>query len=75
MYPGLQQDEGLGMGRGFINPWRVCAARVTVYLVCVCYSTSFFFQYKTKITQHLIFHAIIRATNDTFSATDEGRKL
>ena len=38
-----------------INPRRACAARVTVLGLCVCVS----------VTQHLTFHAIIRATNDT----------
>ena len=37
----------------FINPLRV--ARVTVLGLCVCVS----------VTQHLNFHAIIRATKDT----------
>ena len=38
-----------------INPRRACAARVTVLGLCVCVS----------VTQHLTFHVIIRATNDT----------
>ena len=51
---------------GFINPRRACTARVTVLALCVCVS----------VTQHLTFHEIIRATNDTtFSAADEGRNF
>ena len=48
-------------GHAFINPRHACAARAKVLglrvclHVCVCVS----------VTQHLTFHAIIRATNDT----------
>ena len=42
---------------GIINPRRVCAAKVTVFGLCVSVCVS--------VTQHLTFHAIIRATNDT----------
>ena len=38
-----------------VNPRRACAARVTVLGLCVCVS----------VTQHLTFHAIIYAINDT----------
>ena len=51
-----------------INPRRTCAARVTVLGLCVCVCVS--------VTQHLTFHVIICATNDTItSAADEGRKF
>ena len=49
-----------------VNPRHTCAARVTVLGLCVCVS----------VTQHLTFHVIIRATNNTtFLAADEGRKF
>ena len=43
----------------FINPRRACAARVTVLGLCVCVCVC------VSVTQHLTFHVIIRATNDT----------
>ena len=44
------------------------AQRGLRYLVCVSVCVS--------VTQHLTFHVIIRATNDTtFLAADEGRKF
>ena len=41
----------------FINPWRTCAARVTVLVLCVCVCVS--------VTQHLTLNVIIHATNDS----------
>ena len=42
-----------------INPRRAHAARVTVLGLCVCVCLC------VSVTQHLTFHMIIRATNDT----------
>jgi len=44
---------------GIINPRRACAARVTVLSLCVCVCVC------VTVTQHLTFHTIISATNDT----------
>ena len=41
------------------NPQRACAASVTVLGLCVCVSVC------VSVTQHLTFHKVIRATNDT----------
>ena len=49
----------VSMGGLIINPRRVCAARVTVLGLCVCVCVC------VSVTQHLTFHAIICATNDT----------
>ena len=46
---------------GIINPRRACAARVTVLGLCVCVCVC------VTVTQHLTFHVIISATNDTNS--------
>ena len=43
-----------------INPRRVCVARVTVLGLCVCLCVC------VSVTQHLTFHVIICATNDTY---------
>ena len=52
-----------------VNPWRVCAARVTVVgSVClyVCMS----------VTQHLPYRMFIRPTNNTtYSTGNEGQKM
>ena len=45
----------ISAGSVVVNPRRACAAKVTVLGLCVCVS----------VTQHLIFHVIIRTTNDT----------
>ena len=44
-----------------INPRCACAARVTVLGLCVCVCLSVC----VSVTQHLTFHVIIRATNNT----------
>ena len=41
------------------SPRRACAASVTVLGLCVCVSVC------VSVTQHLTFHKVIRATNDT----------
>ena len=45
----------LQLNEEVINPWRACAAMFTVLGLCVYVS----------VTQHLTFHMIIHATNDT----------
>jgi len=44
---------------GIINARCACAVRVTVLGLCVCVSVC------VSVTQHLTFHVIIRATNNT----------
>ena len=52
---------------GTFNPWRACAARVTVVVLCVCVCLS---------TQHLTSPTFICATNDiTYFTVDEDQKI
>ena len=49
-----------------VNPRRVCAARVTVVVLCVCQS----------VKSHLTSGATVRPENAvTYSARDEGQKI
>ena len=49
-----------------INPHRACTPRVTVLGLCVCVCVCVCAMYVcVSATQHLTFHVIIHATNDT----------
>ena len=66
-------QEGASLTLAPINPWRACAARVTVVVLCVCLSVCVSVCLSTTILALQATRRLMSDTN-TFSATRAGKE-